>query len=48
MAPGYLLAKLSQAGIHLLPNDEDAKLAGIPLKDPKAEQHAINDIMTGI
>ena len=48
MAPGYLLKKMSRAGIHLMPDDEDAKLAGIPLKDHRAEQHAIIDIMTGI
>lgn len=29
LPPGYLLHELSRCGIHLLPVDEDSKLAGI-------------------
>lgn len=48
MSPGYLLYQLSRSGIHLLPVDEDAKLAGINLKSEGAEQAAISDIICGI
>lgn len=41
--PGYLLIELSKCGVHLLPRDDDAKLAGIELKDRAAEERAILD-----
>ena len=33
MSPGYLLQELSKSGLHLMPRNEDAKLAGIEQKD---------------
>jgi cancer susceptibility candidate protein 1 len=48
MSPGYILHLLSQSGIHLLPKDEDHKLAGIQLKSAGAENNAINEIMASI
>jgi hypothetical protein len=39
-----LLKALSKCGIHLLPEDEDAKRGGIHLKDKAAEERAILDI----
>jgi len=48
MSPGYLLHELSRSGIHLLPIDEDHKLAGIQLKTAGAENNAINEIMSSI
>lgn len=41
---GILLTELHKCGIHLLPQDEDAERAGIPLKDQGAEERAILDI----
>jgi len=41
MHPGYLLMELSKCGIHLLPRNEDAKLAGIQEKERDAEERAI-------
>jgi len=46
--PGYLLEELSKCGIHLIPRDEDAKLAGIELKDRVAEERAILDIACAV
>ena len=46
MHPGVLLNELSRCGIHLLPVDDDAKLAGITLKSKEAEEKAIIDIST--
>jgi hypothetical protein len=48
MAPGYLLHELSKSGIHLMPVDEDHKLAGIHLKTAGVELFTLNEIMTGI
>ncbi len=48
LQPGYLLHMLSKSGIHLLPNNEDAKLAGINLKTDGVEQSSILDIICGI
>jgi hypothetical protein len=48
MNPGNLLLELSKCGIHLLPVDEDSKLAGIPLKSCDAEEKAIIDIATSL
>lgn len=41
---GMLLQELYKCGIHLLPEDDDAARAGIPLKDQGAEERAILDI----
>lgn len=41
---GILLTELHKSGIHLLPEDDDAARAGIPLKDQGAEERAILDI----
>ena len=41
---GILLFELSKCGIHLQPEDEDAKRGGIHLKDKGAEERAILDI----
>jgi hypothetical protein len=46
--PGFLLQELSKCGVHLLPRDEDAKLAGIELKDRAAEERAILDICINV
>lgn len=46
--PGFLFEELSKCGIHLMPRDEDAKLAGIELKDRVAEERAILDIACGV
>lgn len=46
--PGFLLKEMSKCGIHLLPRDSDAKLAGIDLKDKSAESRAILDISFGV
>jgi hypothetical protein len=43
-----LLEELSKCGIHLMPRDEDAKLAGIELKDRVAEERAILDIACAV
>lgn len=44
MHPGMLLMELSRRGIHMMPEDEDAKRGGIHLKDKVAEERAIADI----
>lgn len=41
---GILLFELSKCGIHLLPENEDAARANIPLKDQDAEERAIMDV----
>jgi hypothetical protein len=41
---GILLFELSKCGIHMMPEDEDAKRGGIHLKDKGAEERAILDI----
>jgi cancer susceptibility candidate protein 1 len=41
---GILLFELSKCGIHLMPEDDDAKRGGIHLKDKGAEERAILDI----
>lgn len=46
--PGYLLLELQKCGINLMPRDEDAKLAGIELKDRGAEERAIIDISNAV
>ena len=46
--PGYLLLELQKCGINLLPRDNDAKLAGIDLKDRAAEERAILDVSNGV
>ena len=46
--PGYLLLELQKCGINLLPRDEDAKLAGIELKDRGAEERAILDVANSV
>lgn len=48
LLPGVLLLELSKCGVHLLPKDEDATLAGISLKDRQAEENAIIDIATTV
>jgi cancer susceptibility candidate protein 1 len=48
MLPGVLLLELSKCGVHLLPNDDDAPLGGISLKDRMAEENAIVDIATTV
>lgn len=48
MHPGYLLQELSKCGVHLMPRDEDAKLAGINLKYRPAEERAIVDVATSV
>lgn len=47
-SPGYLLLELSKCGIHMMPRDEDAKLAGIENKDRGAEERAIIDVALGV
>lgn len=47
-APGFLLLELQKCGINLMPRDEDAKLAGIELKDRAAEERAIIDISNSV
>ena len=44
LSVGILLMELSKCGIHLLPEDADAKRADIHLKDIGAEERAIADI----
>ena len=44
MHAGILLLELSKCGIHLLPEDEDAKRAEIHLKNKDAEERAIMDV----
>lgn len=46
--PGYLLKEMSKCGIHLMPRDSDAKLAGIDLKDKTTESRAILDMGFGV
>jgi hypothetical protein len=46
--PGCLFEELSKCGIHLMPRDEDAKLAGIELKDRVAEERAILDVACAV
>jgi hypothetical protein len=46
--PGFLLLELQKCGINLIPRDEDAKLAGIELKDRGAEELAILDVSNAI
>lgn len=46
--PGYLLKELQKCGIHLMPKDDDAKLAGIELKDRSAEERAILDVACAV
>lgn len=48
MTPGYLLMELSKCGIHLLPRNEDAKLAGIQEKSRAAEERAILDVAIAV
>ena len=47
-SPGFLLLELQKCGINLLPRDEDAKLAGIELKDRGAEERAILDVSNSV
>lgn len=47
-APGFLLQELSKCGVHLMPRDEDAKVAGIELKDRAAEERAIQDVSINV
>lgn len=44
MHPGMLLMELSRCGIHMMPEDNDAEMGGIHLKDREAEERAIIDI----
>lgn len=46
--PGYLMQELSKCGIHLMPRDEDAKLAGVQSKDRAAEERAIIDVASSV
>jgi len=46
--PSDLLFELQRCGINLLPEDEDAALCDIQLKDPAAEQKAIDDISMAV
>lgn len=46
--PGYLLQELAKCGILLMPRSEDAKLAGIEIKDQAAEERAILDVALGV
>ena len=48
LSPGYLLEELAKCGILLMPRDQDAKLAGIELKDRLAEERAIIDVSLGV
>jgi len=48
MTPGNLLIELSKCGVHLMPDDKDAKTGEITLKDRAAEERAIQDITTSI
>ena len=43
-----MLLELKKCGINLLPRDEDAKLAGIELKDREAEELAIIDVTNAV
>jgi len=46
--PGYLLLELQKCGVHLMPRDEDARLAGIEMKDRSAEERAILDVCVNV
>ena len=46
--PGYLLLELQKCGVHLLPRDEDARLAGIEMKDRSAEERAILNVCVNV
>ena len=48
ITPGYLLQELAKCGILLMPRNEDAKLAGIEIKDQAAEERAIVDVALGV
>jgi cancer susceptibility candidate protein 1 len=48
LQPGKLLLELQRCGINLMPRDEDAKLAGIELKDRAAEERAIIDVSNSV
>ncbi len=48
MTPGFLLLELSKCGVHLMPRDEDAELAGIEKKDRNAEERAIIDVACSV
>ena len=48
MSPGYLFQELSKSGIHMMPRDEDAQLAGIEKKDRMAEERAIIDVACSV
>jgi hypothetical protein len=39
---------MAKSGVLLMPRDEDARLAGIELKDRQAEDRAINDVALGV
>lgn len=47
-SPGFLLLEMSKCGVHLMPRDEDARLAGIELKDRAAEERAILDVSINV
>jgi hypothetical protein len=42
------LQELSKCGVHLMPRDEDAKVAGIELKERGAEERAIQDVSINV
>jgi len=46
--PGFLLLELQKCGVNLMPRNEDAKLAGIELKDQAAEELAILDVSNAV
>ena len=48
MTPGYLIQEMAKCGILLMPRNEDAELAGITLKDHRAEERAVNDVGLGV
>ena len=48
MSPGYLLQELAKCGIHLMPRDEDFRLAGLEPKDRAAEERAIIDVSLAV
>ena len=43
-----MLQELAKCGILLMPRNEDAKLAGIEIKDQAAEERAIIDVALGV
>lgn len=45
LSPGTVLRGLSRCGIHLIPNDNDFKLADIEQKNADAEERAIWDVV---